>query len=536
MGRSDETCSDQPGELERRTFLGLAVGGAATVWVTGCGDDGIAADGDGSSGSDGTAGSGTGGPDDGVDDGGDTTTAMADGTTTGEVGDTSVADDTTGDSDGSSTGDPEGLCDAEDGFEEEWNAPGLTQDDTTFPMAVMAGEMRPESAMFTVYIEDAAPKILRVWRGASTPGMSLIVAELEVTPSADGYAKVSVDGLCPGTWYFYTWLVGKPGEFTARSTIGQVRTAIAEDALEPITIAISACNGDDFAWPALATTAMEPFDMFVHLGDMAYNDGATSLPEFRSSWRDYMSAQDMRVVLSRAGMYATWDDHEIDDNSNFDRETMDPGQLQKRQNAMDSYFELLPIDAEGPDYVLWRSFRWGLTLEVIVLDCRYERRPSQGLYMSQAQMDWLKDRLSNSPCQFKVIVNSVPITNMPGLWDFAANDRWEGYPDSRDELLGHINDESVENVWFVSGDFHVCFVSTLEPDPSSAAEALREISVTGGRSNILGDSLGVPQYDYGTSSPRACLLTFDPEGNYVNVRFIDPNTGIDAFNADLSYD
>jgi len=507
--------------VERRAFLGYAVGGAATAWVSGCGDDGTAGTAEG-----GTSSSGADG------------TVAADGASTGITDETGLDDtvDSSGDSSGTETGGPAIPCDEPNAFEEEWEAGALEQDDETFPLAVMAGEMRPNSAMFTVLIDDAQTKFLRVWRAGSEEGVVLVVAEVEVTPSETGYAKVMVDGLCPGNWYSYAWLIGQPGDFTARSAIGQVRTAIATDALEPLTIAMAACNGSSLEWPAVQAMTDTQYDMMIHLGDMAYNDGNTSLDEYRASWRQYMGAPDMRASYAQSGLYATWDDHEIDDNSNFDRETMDPGQLLKRQNALDAYFELLPIDATGPDYTLWRSFRWGLTAEIFVLDCRYERRPSVGQYISQAQMDWLKQALSDSPCQFKVVMNSVPITNMPGLvWDFAANDRWEGFPDSRAELLGHIRDEAIENVWFLTGDLHVCFVSTLENGTDMAGADLREIGVTSGNVNPLGDILPAPQFDYGSSDPHGCLLHFDPKTNSVNVRFIAPD-GSDDYNEDLSYD
>ncbi|MCH9686038.1 MAG: alkaline phosphatase D family protein, partial [Deltaproteobacteria bacterium] len=309
-----------------------------------------------------------------------------------------------------------------------------------------------------------------------------------------------------------------------------------QDSLEPLHVAISACNGNSFDWPALLRTADEYYDVFIHLGDMAYNDGAFSLPEYRASWRNYLAGEGFRQCYARSGMYATWDDHEIDDNSNFDRETMDPMQLQKRQNAMDAYFETLPIEAEGPDYQLWRSFRWGRTAEIIVLDCRYERRPSQGEYMSEQQLAWLEQILLDSPCHFKIVVNSVPITNMPLAWDLAAFDRWEGFPASRNRLLDLIDDNLITNVWFLSGDFHTCFVSRVEPGGGLIANTY-EIAVTGGRSNPLPDFLtgfDGPQFDYGVTVPRGCVLIFDPESNAVNVRFIDPQTGEDLFNESLT--
>jgi len=391
--------------------------------------------------------------------------------------------------------------------------------------------------MVAIFIADAAPKTLRIWRHSDDPDLIELIHEEMMIPDEDGYAKLMIEGLCPGTWYRYAYFDGEPDAFAARSLIGEFRTAIEEETLEPLTIAMSACNGDSFDWPALDYTADEYYDMFIHLGDMAYNDGMVTLEEFRTNWRKYLGSDGFKNVYSRSGLYATWDDHEIDDNGNFDRETMDPDELERRQNAMDAYFELLPIDAEGPNYRLWRTFRWGLTAEFIILDCRYERKPSIDQYISPEQMLFLKDRLLNSPCHFKIVVNSVPITNMPTIWDVAASDRWEGYPDQRDEVLDHINANTIENVWFISGDFHVTFVSRLEPNGDDLASRTREIAITGGEQNPIPEfiaGLNPPQFDYGRHRARGCLLTLDPISNAVNVRFIDPQTGEDAYNESLT--
>ena len=82
---------------------------------------------------------------------------------------------------------------------------------------------------------------------------------------------------------------------------------------------------------------------------------------------------------------------------------------------------LAGFNAAAPDRI-WRSFRWGHSAEVFVLDCRGERRPStrsvnptrESVYISRAQMDWLKAGLRASPAVFKFIVNSVPIYGRPG--------------------------------------------------------------------------------------------------------------------------
>lgn len=522
--------------LPRRDFLRLGVG----ALLSGCAD-GVAGEDESAGGTTSTTGEDESTSSTSAGESTTTTTGEATSTTTttGETtstttttGETTIDETTIGDTTTTTTGDE--LCAGE---LVEFDAEALPLDDEIFPLAVMAGEMKPTSVMLAVTIADAAPKRLRVWRTTDDPAVIELVHEAEVVPSPEGFARLTVDGLCPGTWYRYGYFVGDGDEFTARSLLGEVRTAIADDALEPLTIAMSACNGSSLDWPALAVTADEYYDIFCHLGDMAYCDGSASLDEYRAVWRQYLAAGGLKSVLSRAGLYATWDDHEIDDNSNFDRETMDVAELARRQNAMDAYFEVMPIDAEGPDYRLWRSFRWGLTAEIIVLDCRYERRPSMDQYISPAQMAFLKDRLLNSPCHFKVVMNSVPITNMPLAWDVAANDRWEGYPGQRDELLAFINQHDITNVWFLSGDFHVCFVSRLEPSGSDLASRTREIAVTGGNENPIPEfltQLDPPQFDYGVHRARGCVLVFDPMADAVNVRFLDPQTGEDLYNESLT--
>jgi len=535
----------EPAGLERREFLRLGLGGAALL--VGCGDGGS-----GEGGEDASTGTSTGAGEASGTSGGAPTTSGAStgtgggdgsssstgeaGTSTGEAG-TSTGEGSSGE--GTSTGD-DGTTGAVEACEGEivvFDPEDIAYFPALFPTAVMAGEMKTSSVMIAIVIADAEPKTLRIWRKVGRPGEVDLVHEAMVFPSAEGFMRVTVEGLCPGTWYSYAVFTGAPGAFSSRSLIGEFRTALAEDALEPLTLALAACNGSSLDWPAMAVTADEYYDMFIHLGDMAYNDGATTLAEFRASWRKYLGAEGYKLALARAGLYATWDDHEIDDNSNFDRETMDAQQLAKRQNAFDAYFEALPIDAKGPDYRLWRSFRWGRTAEIIVLDCRYERRPSQQQYISPEQMAFLKDRLKNSPCHFKVIMNSVPITNMPLPWDVAANDRWEGYPGQRKELLDYIDQHDIKNVWFLSGDFHVCFVSRLEPSGAQLSRRTREIAVTSGNQNPIPElltQLNPTQFDYGVHKARAALVTFDPEADAVHVRFLDPKSGVELYSKSLT--
>lgn len=422
-----------------------------------------------------------------------------------------------------------------------FDAESIPQNDVLFPNANLAGEMRPESAFLAAYFADAAPKWLRVWQPTETDGEVLVVKDMVVEPDPSGYVQVPLDDLRPGEWYRYAYFRGDdPTAFVDRSLISEFRTALAPDSLEPITIAISACNGGyydpnnppdgPFQYPALEVTANEYFDAFIHLGDQAYLDRVFSaggdLPTYLEAWKSYLGSRGMRDCYARAGLYCTWDDHEITDNSAVDPWSMDARDLERIRNGIDAYFKVMPLaPLEGAPRRLWRSFRWGKTVEFIMLDSRYERdRPTTGQYLSDEQMQWLKETLAASPCQFKVVGNSVPVTDMPPLFDVARNDRWEGYERQRDELLGFIDDLDLPDVYFIAGDLHLNFVARVSRGDGTRTTRTREIAVTGGNS---GFPLRQDNFEYIANQPRGVLMTFDPMRSLVNVRFLNSDGTVD---------
>lgn len=335
----------------------------------------------------------------------------------------------------------------------------VLEDGELFARGVQAGAMTAESALLWTHVADGAPKLLRVWRDAGEPGRVKLVHEGEVSPR-EGFVKTRVGGLGPGH-YRYAFF-DPAGE--RRGPIGRFRTAFGEDDLRPLTIAGLVCsNMSQAPYTALHMTAALGADVLCHLGDMSYNDGAVSLEDYRGKWKATLEEPGYRAAYASAGLYATWDDHELANDLNPER--IDPAQLEA---AKRSYFETLAIEGDE-DFKLWRSYRWGKTAEIFVLDTRSERLPSTirseaPIYISRAQMDWLKTSLAASPCHYKIILNSVPITRLLGLWNITLRDRWEGYAAQRDELIGHLVDRGLENVYFLSGDFHCSFVARIEPE------------------------------------------------------------------------
>ena len=105
---------------------------------------------------------------------------------------------------------------------------------------------------------------------------------------------------------------------------------------------------------------------------------------------------------------------------------------------------------------------------MFILDSRSER--SNNDYISKEQMDWLKVELSNSPANFKLILSSVPVTDMGDLvGEFYAKDRWQGYPTQRQEILEHIDNNKISGIYWLAGDLHFGMMSHLSPEGEPGA-------------------------------------------------------------------
>jgi hypothetical protein len=428
-----------------------------------------------------------------------------------------------------------------DGAEIPFDPTEIPEDLDVFPRTVLAGDMTTSSVVFAIFVADLAPKTFRLWRPGGTPGSVILVDERTVTPDADGFVKERIDALTAGTWYTYGFFAGDEASgFTARSLIGWVQTLHAPGTMEPVTIAFGSCVGrgtvlpdyvnpndiQPFDWDLTDMAATLSWDLFVHLGDQGYMDqvygAGGSYQQYLAAWGAYHGGG-FRRIYPKAGMVSTWDDHEVTDNGTVDPWTGDPTEQARIDNAMRAYYRVMPIDGDHPSTKkIWRSFIWGDTVEVVLLDCRYERTPDPNLQMmSPEQMDYLLDRLENSPCRFVCVCTDKPFANIQLLLGEypGQEERWQGHDASRQQVTDLINDAALTRVIFVTGDIHMNYVGTLEESDASVAGQLIECCLTSGNTNPLEATLSNQQFAWHAGPPHFPLLTFDAVNDQILVQY-----------------
>ncbi len=407
----------------------------------------------------------------------------------------------------------------------DFDPAGSPQDDSIFDMGIQSGASRPESILLWTHIGDGFGKNLVIWRESDTEGSVWLVEDAPITPGPVGFTHVEVEGLAPCTWYSYAFVEGNTVDgITARTAVGRFKTAHPVGSRDIVRVGATSCTSFSYQpYTSLELTAGYDIDLFVHLGDQSYNDSDETLAEYRESWRRTLNDPGYRAIYPTTSMLATWDDHEV--TNNWDPETIGDA---RRSFAEQSYFETLAVERQESG-ALWHSYRWGDTVEFFVTDNRGERRPStrtsaDAQYISDEQMEWLQDGLLDSDAHFKVVFSSVPITNMPGLWDLSPDDRWEGYASQRSELLDFITGNDIQDVYFLGGDFHIGFVGRVEPE--GPASRIWEIAAGPGANgpNPLAFLLNEPQFEFSTNgfgTEFVTVLEFDPIASSVRVLFTD---------------
>ena len=210
-------------------------------------------------------------------------------------------------------------------------------------------------------------------------------------------------------------------------------------------------------------------DFTLMLGDQIYADDLnfllpdSTVDQYFKRYREVFSQPHVRRLMSEVPTYMTLDDHEIEDN--WPQRANSKDRMKKFPAAMHSFqayqlshgplYDVRPdgrIDGSPDDY--WYTFRNGCC-DVFVTDSRtdrfYPEQEGKRLIFSEEQIEALKSWLADKARgRVKLVATSVPF--FPDL--AGGPDRWDGFPDQRNEILDFIQANQIRKVVFLSGDVH----------------------------------------------------------------------------------
>ncbi|MGL4399670.1 MAG: alkaline phosphatase D family protein [Luteolibacter sp.] len=242
-----------------------------------------------------------------------------------------------------------------------------------------------------------------------------------------------------------------------------------------------------------------------------------SLADYRRRHACYKADADLRQLHARHPFITTWDDHETANNAWRDgaenhTEGTEGAWAERKAAGIKAYFEWMPIRTTpttgeiGEVQPVYRKFSFGSLVDLFMLDLRQYRSeqplspadtaaindPARTMLGTQ-QRAWLQGNLAASRARWKLMGNSVqiaPVVVVPSLLDQQTQfllfqffqiplgtqgavslntDAWDGYAQSRLEILGLISGQitgnPIPNCVFLTGDIHSTYAGDIPANP-----------------------------------------------------------------------
>jgi len=254
----------------------------------------------------------------------------------------------------------------------------------------------PEEA---IRLSDNKLSMVLNWECAADEGFSNIVRDGKVWARSanDHTMKIVVDGLQPGTTYYYRFRAGE-----TYSPIGRTRTLPA-GTVDRARFAVVSCSNYPFGYfNVYDLIAREgDFDAVLHLGDYFYEYGregyggeagaalgrehspsheTLTLDDYRQRHAQYKSDPSAQAMHARHPVIPIWDDHETANDSwktgaeNHDPETEGDWNARRRA-ALQAYYEWMPVrEPEPAPEAFFRSFSFGDLLTIAAIETRLMAR------------------------------------------------------------------------------------------------------------------------------------------------------------------
>jgi alkaline phosphatase D len=376
---------------------------------------------------------------------------------------------------------------------------------------------------------------------------------VSTTEEKDFTVKVDVNGLRPGTTYYYRFKA-----LDATSQIGRTRTA-------PITMrdslkfGVVSCANWEWGYfsPYEKIGQRDDVDAVLHLGDYIYEyargrygdttirknlpEGEIiSLSDYRTRHSLYRTDRGLRLMSQQHPMIAIWDDHEIaNDAYTQGAQNHQPDKegdyQQRKETAKRVYYEWMPIRESRK---LYRSYNYGPLADVLMLDERLEGRtkPADSItdpaysnkersMLGKEQLAWLKDNLLKSTATWKILGNQVIYSDVY-LSSVSPKrprnlDAWDGYPAEKKEVGNFLASSRINDVVILTGDTHSSWaieVAIDVPQTYNAATSKGAFAVEFGTTSVTSANQDESVSPDTVKVRERKLLKSNPHIKYLNAR------------------
>ena len=332
--------------------------------------------------------------------------------------------------------------------------------------------------------------------------------------------------------FFYRFRAGNSVSETGRSKTFSKNIKSAK-------IAIFSCSNFPAGYFNAYQAAAEKndLDLWLHLGDYLYEYpmggyatenaeklGRAPIPihemitlsDYRQRHAQYKLDQGSIALHKHAPLIAVWDDHEFSNDAwkkgaeNHSEDGSEGDFYARRSAAIKAYYEWMPIREQQNKRRIFRDFKIGTLMHLIMLDTRQFGRDKQiqpkdylsksGFYQAKfyndlnseyrellgaEQFSWIEDKILNSNAAWTIFGQQVLMTKLKfpdiskilkaeeipdflkpylkllGLGIPSNLDAWDGYPAARNKLYKLMKNAKKKFI-SLAGDTHNSWVSELE--------------------------------------------------------------------------
>lgn len=306
----------------------------------------------------------------------------------------------------------------------------------------------------------------------------------EAVADRDHCLKVDVEGLSPGTTYYYRF-----SALGRTSPIGRTRT-LPVGAVDHFRVGVCSCSNFAFGWfhTYHYLAQRRDLDLVIHLGDYLYEYGSEeygdarpceppheilTLDDYRTRYSQYRRDPDLAEVHRQNPWITVWDDHEFTNDPVWwgpGAENHDPSEGDWDERVaigIRVYDEWMPTRLPDPRK-MWRDFSIGDLARLAVVDIQYvglfDLDEPEETRLGEEQHAWLDGVIASTTEPWFLLTQAQSFTDKIRA---EGNDgsSWGLYPHSRRRVLDAVAAAGIPNFVVLTGDTHRTRAVDITEDP-----------------------------------------------------------------------